>query len=213
MKTMPKVNFIYAERLTGDQALKVVQVCNALGIHPNWLMGVMYFETGGTLSPAKTNGIGSVGLIQFTRDRAGVDYKTIAGERYYLSDIKQMSFVDQMDLVYLYLKPYANKIKAFIDLYLVVFFPVAIGKPLDYVLQTSGLSASKIAEQNPIFDPNRDKQIKKREIVDFFKGWYKDDFAKINVSNFGLLDWFKVVSGLCLVFFYTAYSLGEILNF
>ena len=44
------------------------------------------------------------------------------------------------------------------------FFPAAIGKPDDYVLQTSKLSAATIAKQNPFFDVNKDGKLTVGEI-------------------------------------------------
>ena len=38
------------------------------------------------------------------------------------------------------------------DLYIYNFFPVAAGKPDNFVLQTKGLSAEKIANSNPTFN-------------------------------------------------------------
>jgi hypothetical protein len=49
-------------------------------------------------------------------------------------------------------------------LYFTVFFPLAIGKPDDWVFQTSKLSASKIASQNPAFDLNKDGKLTVAEV-------------------------------------------------
>ncbi|MGL2966089.1 hypothetical protein [Flavobacterium sp. XGLA_31] len=145
----------------------------------------MYFETAGTFSTTKTNPVsGAVGLIQFTRDKAGVNYKTIGGLKYDLDVIKSMSFEEQLNLVYLYLKPYKDKIESYTDLYLAVFFPLALGKPDDYLFQTSNLSASLIAQQNPIFDNNpHDNKIYKHEVTDYFAKYYKENFSLINFKK------------------------------
>jgi aryl-alcohol dehydrogenase (NADP+) len=45
-----------------------------------------------------------------------------------------------------------GKIKNAKDLYVYNFFPIAAGKSDDYVLQTKGLSAEKIARANPVFN-------------------------------------------------------------
>jgi len=93
---------LFTSKLTASQLNKVNEVAQKLNFNPNWLLAVMYFETGKTFSPSITNPIGSVGLIQFTRDKSGVQYKTIGGKQYPLSVIKSMTFEQQMDLVYLY---------------------------------------------------------------------------------------------------------------
>lgn len=214
-------NIVYANKISTTDLLKVVDVCDKLNIHPNWLMAVMNFETGGTLSPATKNGIGSVGLIQFTRDKAGVEYKTINGVRYMLSDLAKMSFSKQMDVVYEYFKPFKGKIKSFLDLYLVTFFPIALGKSNDFVFQTSGLSASLIARQNPVFDTNKDSKITKGEVLEF---WVKKlgslapqviNTEPLQVPNdikesiTKVLKWLGIV---VVVFFYTGYTAQTILN-
>lgn len=192
--------------MTKEQLDKVVSVCALVEVPVNALLAVMYFETAKTLSPSKRNHIGSVGLIQFTRDKAGVQYKTINGKKYFLDDLAKMSFIEQMDVVKEYFMPAKGKLNTFIDVYLYVFFPIAVGKGLDYVFQTSGLSASLIAQQNPIFDKNKDGKITKSEVLNFFSGYYGQFFNEIQQT----IDWKKIAQYLSIylliplaVFFYT----------
>ena len=176
---------LFQNKLSADKIAKVQQVSKDLNVNTNWLLAVMYFESAKTFSPSIKNGIGSVGLIQFTRDKSGVNYKTINGKRYLLDDIAKMSFIQQMDLVKEYYKQVyrmlnIKTINSFVDLYLVTFFPRAVNQPLDYVFSTSGLSASKIASQNPIFDKNKDQKITKKEVLDHFQKYYNSVFNEIN---------------------------------
>ncbi len=177
-----QINDSFKKMLSEVEQQSVLLHSSNLGVDPNWLLAVMYFETAGTLSPSKKNHIGSVGLIQFTRD-SGADngnpkqYKTINGTKYYLDSISKMSFVQQMELVELYLTPYKSKIKSYLDLYLAVFFPLAMSKSDDFVLKTNQLSASIIAKQNPIFDSNQDKQITRKEVTDYFKKYFDSKFG------------------------------------
>lgn len=176
----------------------------------------MYFETGRTFSPSKKNQIGSVGLIQFTRDKAGVEYKTIQGKKYQLSELAKMSFLEQMDVVEKYYKEAMGnrKVNSFIDTYLVTFFPAALGQPDDFVFQTKGLSASLIAKQNPVFDANKDNLIYKKEVTDYFRKIYNQwgfNFdSEINVGN-GILK--ALLPLALLVFFYTCVSVNQLINF
>lgn len=171
---------LFTKLLTLEQQRKIIETSHVLKIDPNWLSAVMYFESARTFNPKVKNSIGSVGLIQFTRDKAGVEYKTIGGVKYNLSDIQKMSFIEQMDLVYKYYKPFAGQMNSFIDVYLVTFFPDALNKDESYVFQTKNLSASLIAKQNPVFDKNKDGKITRKEVTDFFKSLYK--------TNFNLID-------------------------
>lgn len=179
---------LFKNKLSDDKILKVISVSTELGINPNWLLAVMYFESAKTFSPSIKNGIGSVGLIQFTRDKTGVNYKTINGKRYLLDDLARMTFIQQMDIVKEYYKEVFRmlkiiKVNSFVDLYLATFFPKAVNQSDNYVFQTSGLSASKIAQQNPIFDKNKDGQITKNEVVKHFETYYKTIFTQINSNS------------------------------
>lgn len=174
---MSVINF-FSTRLTASQLAKVEKVSTDLFIDSDWLLGVMYLES--KLNPQAVNPVsGSVGLIQFTRDKAGVDYKTINGKKYPLETIKAMDFTKQLDVVSEYYKTHKNKMSSFADVYLVTFFPLAVGKPDTYVLQTSGLSASLIASQNPIFDLNKDKKITKGEFIAYIENKYLKTFNSI----------------------------------
>ena len=59
------------------------------------------------------------------------------------------------------------------DLYFATFFPAALGKPDNYVMQTSKLSAQKIAAQNRIIDRNRDGQITVAEFREYVDSYLK----------------------------------------
>jgi len=140
-----------------DFVKKVREVSNRLGIDPNWLMAIMYTESARTFSPSIQNSIGATGLIQFMPTTAiGLGTTTTA--------LKNMSAVDQLDYVEKYLKVYKNKIKSYIDTYFAIFFPLAIGKPDDWVIQGAGLSSSLIARQNPLFNTNKDAKIQVWEV-------------------------------------------------
>lgn len=153
------MELIYQSKITSNKAQfveKLNYICNKLGIDPNWLMYVMWFESG--LNEKAQNTIsGATGLIQFMPSTAAWLGTTTA-------DLMQMSNVEQLDFVYEYLKPYSGDMESLVDVYLAVFFPVAIGKASDYVFQTSKLSASKIASQNPVFDLNHDGMLTKGEV-------------------------------------------------
>lgn len=201
----------FAQKLTTSQLNKVIEVANKLGFNPNWLLAVMYFETGRTFSPSVRNNIGSVGLIQFTRDKKGVEYKTIYGTKYYLNDLAKMTFENQMDVVYEYYKPFKNKVKSFLDCYLVTFFPLALGQPNNFVFKTSGLSASLIAKQNPAFDKNKDGQITKDEVLNYFSSLYTKQGFNFDEIQGKTKTGIAVVLGALLVFFYTGFTISQII--
>lgn len=139
---------------------EVKEVSSRLGINPNWLMQVMYFESAGSFSPSKVNPYsGATGLIQFMPN-------TAIGLGTTVLQLSKMTAVQQLEYVYKYYATYKSKIKSFVDLYLTTFFPVAVGKPESFIIQTKNISAALIASQNPAFDTNKDGSITVKEITD-----------------------------------------------
>ncbi|MDR2926930.1 MAG: transglycosylase SLT domain-containing protein [Cytophagaceae bacterium] len=135
---------------------KVITISQRLSIEPEWLMQVMMNESGLNHQIVNPTG-GATGLIQFMPDTAAhLGTSCVA--------LKAMTNVQQLDYVYKYLAPFAGKITSYIDLYFTVFFPIAVGKPDDWTFQTSKLSASKIAIQNPVFDINKDGKLTVAEV-------------------------------------------------
>lgn len=144
---------------------KVKVICQKLLIQPDWLMLVMYAESGLNPKAVNKNG-GATGLIQFMPSTA-IGLGTTTSELY------NMSNVQQLDWVYKYFAPYVGRINNVHDLYLVTFFPVALGKPETYIMQTNKLTPAIIAKANPGVDLNKDLQITVRE----FKA-YVDKYLK-----------------------------------
>lgn len=142
---------------------KVVQIANAIGFDPNWLMIVMFFESG--LNPQAVNPTsGASGLIQFMPPTAKNLGTTV-------EDIRKMDAIEQLDYVYQYLLPYKGKISSLVDLYLRVFYPAAVGQPSDYVL--GGNNPEKVAAQNKIFDSDKDGKITKGEVEQYINAYAK----------------------------------------
>jgi hypothetical protein len=137
-------------------AARVREISTALGIDPNWLMGSMFFES--KLNHKVQNpSTKATGLIQFM-PRTAINLGTTTDA------LVAMSNVQQLDYVYKYFKPATGKLKTWFDLYLWVFFPVAIGKADSYVLATPNIPAATIARQNPVFDLNKDGKVTKAEV-------------------------------------------------
>jgi hypothetical protein len=135
---------------------KVNDIATRLQINPNWLMWVMNNESG--LNPKAQNlkylvhGQPATGLIQFV-DTTASNLGTSIPQLY------SMGALNQLDYVYKYFKPYAGKIKSLYDLYLITFFPVALGKSDSWIFETKKISRASIAKANPFFDLNKDGMI------------------------------------------------------
>lgn len=144
---------------------KVRQISTYLRIRPEWLMVVMMSESG--LNHQIVNSIGAVGLIQFLPATArGLGTTTQA--------LRAMSNVRQLDYVYAYYRPYAGRMRSVYDLYLVAFYPAALGKPTSHVIGSErGLAwARTVRNQNYLFDKNRNGYITISEFFNFIKKKY-----------------------------------------
>jgi hypothetical protein len=130
---------------------KIKQISNEIGVNENSIIKLMKHESG--LDSSIKNSIGCVGLIQFCPDNRGGSSKTINGKTYNLSEL-QNDLELQLDAIKEFWSKGKRdgKIKTTKDLYVYNFFPVAAGKSDDYVLQTKGLSAEKVARANPVFN-------------------------------------------------------------
>jgi hypothetical protein len=143
---------------------KVNNISGELGIDPNWLMFVMWFES--KLNPQAVNPISSaVGLIQFMPSTARSLGTTT-------DVLKHMNNVQQLDYVLAYLRPYKGRMRSWVDVYLAVFYPKAMGKP-DFVI-TSDI----VARQNRVFDLNRDLDITVKEIETVLRKSIPEQYKK-----------------------------------
>lgn len=136
---------------------KVCKISQDLLIVPDWLMIVMELETAGTFDPSITNSLGYTGLIQFGSDRAREAGTNRAA-------LRRMNACEQLDYVYKSLLPFVGRMERLPDVYLAVFFPAAIGKPLGWTLHARNLPAEKVGKWNPLFDVDKDGVIQVWEI-------------------------------------------------
>lgn len=137
---------------------KLTEISAKLKVVPDWLMVVFKIESG--VNHRAVNAVsGATGLIQFMPS-------TAAGLGTSVFALRAMSNVQQLDYVYRYFAPFAGRINSIEDLYTITFFPRALGKPDEYILQTDTLGAGTIAAQNRAYDRNRDNKITVRELKD-----------------------------------------------
>ncbi len=138
---------------------KVMDIAGRLNVDPNWLMAVMWKES--LLNPrAVAQSTGASGLIGFM-PRTALDLGTT------VQDIRVMSNVEQLNYVFKFYKPYRNRIMSYPDLYKVTFFPIMLGKPANWVLQTKKLSAATVARYNPVVDLDKNGEITVKEFEEY----------------------------------------------
>ena len=164
-------------------------------IPQNDLLAMMDFETGGTFDPATKNmaGSGATGLIQFMPDTA----KSLGTTT---EELSEMSRSQQLEYVDKYLKtnlegrigPEGADIS---DLYMSVLFPVAVGKPDDFVLFGEGAISKKFEERyeaNKGLDANNDGSITKVEaaakVIQLRDKNVKSDMSSVETSPDAIVD-------------------------
>lgn len=137
---------------------RVNELAKMWSIPADWLIGCMYIES--SLQASAINKFTQAsGLIQFMP-------KTATGLGVTIEDIQGMNAVEQMELVEEYLEKYSNKWTQFIDVYLSIFYPAAIGQGDNFTIgaQINSAVAHSIAKVNPAYDMNKDGQITVAEI-------------------------------------------------
>jgi|WetSurMetagenome_2_1015567.scaffolds.fasta_scaffold44395_5 hypothetical protein len=140
--------------------------CEELNIKPIDLLSVMFSESGLKYNAYNENG-GASGIFQFIPSTAkSLGTSTAA--------IRTMKASTQLKYVFKYLRQFKGKIKTAFDIYLVTFFPVALGKPDSFIFKTKNISSSQVAKNNKAIDFNDDNKITKAE----FKKWFKKRIFK-----------------------------------
>ena len=123
------INVPGVQNLTASQIDAVNSAAVKLGMDPDWLFTVISFETGGSFSPTVRNaaGSGAFGLIQFMPSTARNLLGTATNDEAVRKGMA-MSFNEQLEkMVIPYLR--GPKYKSVEDVYLKIFYPVAMGKP------------------------------------------------------------------------------------
>jgi hypothetical protein len=115
-----------------DDLQALMSIANKYGFPVEYLINLINFETGRTFNPAITNSIGATGLIQFLKSTAkGLGTSTDALRK--MTFKQQLAYVDKYIYANLkrHLKPDGKVPDTFTqgDLFMTIFYPVAIGKP------------------------------------------------------------------------------------
>ena len=149
---------------------KLKEISEAINIDETSIIKLMNHESG--LDPSIKNSIGCVGLIQFCPSSGGT--KKINGKSYSLEDLRY-DLEAQMDAIkqFWFTGYNSGKIKSAEDLYIYNFFPIAAGKPDDFVLQAKGLSATAVAKANPGFNKKLGKPVSSPLTVGDMKKYYR----------------------------------------
>jgi hypothetical protein len=174
-KTEPLDNITdKGQKLLDNQSFqdKLDDISDSINIDKDSIIKLMNHES--KLDPQSKNNIGCVGLIQFCPDSRNGSTKTIGNKTYNLEELRN-NLDKQMEAI----KEFwgtgykSGKIKEPKDLYIYTFFPIAAGKSDDFVLQTKGMSAERIANSNPVFNRTLGKPRNTPLTVGDLENYYK----------------------------------------
>jgi len=191
---LPFYDLGWSTRVPAAFSMKVRDWCSKQNMFPgaaSALMACMCFESGGTFRPDKQNNGGSnyFGLIQFGT-AAVSDLSKTYGLNITLDDVKAMSQLDQLDLVFKYFEMWQKRGKVYKrleDFYLTIFYPAAVGKGPDEVLFRKDSPVpieAKSYLQNSGFDIDKDGDITVGEIcARLYDMYYQGMSVKNRVSS------------------------------
>lgn len=149
---------------------KVISICSEMNINPNWLMGLMYFETARTFSASIENSIGCVGLIQFCAS-ARTDLNVTKNELKSMTNVQQLSTVKRYFFEKSWKRNLVAKVRNLTDLYLIIFYPIAVGKSDNYVLGSHNNTFTSVYNNNPAFHDGTGK-IKVINVKTYLINWF-----------------------------------------
>lgn len=150
---MPYAEFVKENRIAFME--KLHNICKRLGIKDEWLLQVMYSESGINHKAVNPHG-GATGLIQFMPATAKWLGTTTDA-------LLKMSNVEQLDWVEKYYESYKGKYHSLADLYLATFYPAAMDKPDSYTFP------QKVYEYNKAIDVNKDGVLTKYDFRQFVR--------------------------------------------
>ena len=134
-----------------DTNAAVEKLADNLGVSVDEVLDILEAESM-YKSDAVNPTSGATGLIQFMPDSREVNYKTIGGKQYTMSEIAQMSPVQQLELAEKYFKGVGYKPDSGKPLYLAVAYPEALNSRANDILISADTEDPKqqaVLKQNP----------------------------------------------------------------
>ncbi len=155
--TKPQRQLAWGRKVSQAFRDRLFEICQILGVEPDYLMACMAFESAETFNPSIKNaaGSGATGLIQFMPSTAkGLGTTTAA--------LAEMTAEQQLEYVLAYFWPYRGRLHTLADVYMAILWPAGIGKPDDWTLWDK-TSRPTTYRQNAGLDLNKDGKITKAE--------------------------------------------------
>lgn len=157
VETKPLRQLAWGRKVSQAFRDRLFEICQILGVEPDYLMACIAFESAETFSPSIKNaaGSGATGLIQFMPDTAKGLGTTAAA-------LAALTAEQQLEWVLAYFMPYKGRLKTLADVYMAILWPAGIGKPDDWTLWDKA-SRPTTYRQNAGLDLNKDGKITKAE--------------------------------------------------
>lgn len=151
---------------------KVTYLCGLMKVPEDWLILVMHSESD-LKTTAVNSASGATGLIQFMPETAR-DLGTTVEALYRMTHDQQMDYVIKY-FSWPHLRKYWGKMKSVSDLYLLVFYPYAIGKPNNYVFgsEVNNRRVQVVYKQNSAMYVSRDGVLTRADFLEWFYQRYK----------------------------------------
>lgn len=157
VETKPLRRLAWGSKVSQAFRDRLFEICQILGVEPDYLMACMAFESAETFSPSikSAAGSGATGLIQFMPNTAkGLGTTTAA--------LAMLTAEQQLEWVLAYFMPYKGRLKTLADVYMAILWPAAIGKADGWTLWDKA-SRPTTYRQNAGLDLNKDGKITKAE--------------------------------------------------
>ena len=157
VETKPLRQLAWGRKVSQAFRDRLFEICQILGVEPDYLMACMAFESAETFSPSIKNaaGSGATGLIQFMPNTAKDLGTTTAA-------LAALTAEQQLEWVLAYFMPYKGRLKTLADVYMAILWPAGIGKPDSWTLWDKD-SRPTTYRQNAGLDLNKDGKITKSE--------------------------------------------------
>lgn len=183
---------LFQNKVSSSVANKTVSLSDKLGTDANWWQFVQFNES--SFDPHIENQIGCVGLLQFCSDPGTLGFKKIGDKTYRLSDIQNMSSLQQLDLIYEYFKPYRSQLNSYQAMSLATLTPGYLDE-IDndnfvFPNWVTNANPSLFKHGNTMRDYKRGLQDRVYEIVPtrFYDSFFekKKDFSKVRRPQNGI---------------------------
>lgn len=154
-KASRRYGVAHEEKLSARELEAIEALAAELGVEPRWLLAVMAFES--KLEPSEVNRLSrATGLIQFMPSTAKKLGTTVEA-------LRTMTRLEQLPYVRRYFAPFRGRMGSYLDTYLAVFWPAAMGESKGDAFELFRVGSKEYA-QNSGLDRDRDGKVTRADV-------------------------------------------------